>query len=296
MVGALHSLARRARRIPHRARELALHDHDEVFASLRRRLEELQGDLHTARLLDFGCGYKYPFVAMLRSLGADVTGLEVAPVFRDGALAHLRACGGLRKPGTTVEGYLLYQESAAYFRTLERERGLRVDHAACNLLQYAGERVPFEDRSFDGILSNAVLQELPTDAPGGLGHFAGEMARVLRPGGWIDLEWHSFYSWSGHYLGADECRRNPWGHLRGGRAHPCLNRVTPDAVREAFAPHFTALRLVGHDQHHRLTGDPDFEPEGREYLTPEVREELAAYPEEWLLTRGYILQGRKPPC
>ena len=163
-------------------------------------------------------------------------------------------------------------------------------HHEYRVVRYPGDRLPFEAGSFDCIISNAVLQELPLP----LEQFSAEMARVLKPGGLIDLEWHNFYSWSGHYKGELESRRLPWGHLRGGPFHPCLNQVTPTQVEAAFAEQFSETRLLGHDRHYHVRGkDPAFEPEGAADLTSDLAAELARYPQEWLLTRGYILQGRR---
>ncbi|HEU4754059.1 MAG TPA: hypothetical protein VFU47_13195, partial [Armatimonadota bacterium] len=89
-------------------------------------------------------------------------------------------------------------------------------------------------------------------------------------------------------------RRRPWGHLLEGRFNPDLNRATPEQVCRAFAPWFDDLRLIGHDARYRLAGmDAEYRPEGVERLTPALRARLRQWPEEWLITRGYVLQGRK---
>jgi SAM-dependent methyltransferase len=155
---------------------------------------------------------------------------------------------------------------------------------------YDGQGLPFEDGSFDCIISNAVLHLLPLP----LEHFAREFARVLKPGGTIDLAYHNFYCWSGNQLGDEWNRRHPWAHLVGGRYDPSLNRITPDQAVQALAADFTALRLHMPDRQHRIAGlDPDYKHEAEEYLTPELRAGLARYPRELMLTRGYILQGRR---
>jgi SAM-dependent methyltransferase len=282
------AIARGAVEVDARAARRAAHDHDIVFRSLLARLRERLGEsLSRARVLDFGCGFTYPLVALLQPHVGEVVGLDVAPVFRDGPLPALRSAGGLRKPGSAAEALLSYAGAARYYRHLAR-RGVRLRHDACRIVRYAGEDPPFEPASFDCVVSNAVLQELPRP----LDAHAGRIARLLRPGGHIDLEWHSFYSLSGRYRSEDEARRDPWGHLLGGSYHPSLNRATPDEVVEAFAPWFRDLRLLRHDRDYRIAGsDPAFQTEGEELLTPDLRARLEEYPEELLLTRGYILQG-----
>jgi SAM-dependent methyltransferase len=292
MIQPIVTLAHRAAHLNAHALTQARHDHDCVYRSLRARLTEVFGpSLRQARLLDFGCGFTYPLLVLLARDVGEITGLEVAPVYRDGAAAAARWGGGLRKPGSTAEALLAYARAARYYRHLSREAGVPVRHRDYRIVRYAGEEPPLPEGAFDCVISNAVLQELPGD----LSVYARRIAGLLRPGGCIDLEWHNFYSWSGHYMGEAESRRHPWGHLLEGRCHPDLNRATPEHVRDAFAPYFTDLRLLRHDRRCRIAGrDPDYEPEGLADLTPERRSRLAAWPEEWLTTRGYILQGRRP--
>jgi SAM-dependent methyltransferase len=291
LVTAVFSLARQFAGANTRAAYKARHDHSELYVSLKARLEAVYGNrLREQRVLDFGCGYTYPVVVLLQEDVREIIGLDVAPVFRDGWRAIFGYCGGFRKPGGGAHGLLHYYQATCYHRHLQRCVRRTIRHTDCRIQRYDGDRLPFADGGFDCIVSNAVLQELPDP----LERFAAEMARVLAPGGRIDLEWHNFYSLRGDYQGGAESQRRPWSHLLEGSYHPDLNRKSPEQVRAAFAPYFEELQLLGHDRHHRIAGqDPDFEPEGADLLTPELRERLSNYPEEWLLTRGYILQGRR---
>ncbi|HEU4754240.1 MAG TPA: class I SAM-dependent methyltransferase, partial [Armatimonadota bacterium] len=224
MFGPALALARKAARLNKRAAWRAEHDAEVVATALTARLQALCGaSLGEARVLDFGCGYTYPLLVLLRERVGEIVGLEVAPVYRDGALAAVRASGALRRPGRSAEALLAYAQARRYYRHLERLTGRTIRHAEYQIVRYKGYELPFPPASFDGVVSNAVLQELP----GELSHYARRIARLLRPGGWIDLEWHNFYSWSGHYLGEEESRRRPWGHLLEGRFNPDLNRATP---------------------------------------------------------------------
>lgn len=285
----LYALARQALRTEEKAASRAEHDYQAVYVSLKGRLQELFGAaLPNLRLLDFGCGFTYPLLVLLHHDVKEIVGLDVGPAFRDGLPSVIEAGGGLRKPGGAAAALLEYAQAQRYYHHLQARTPVTVRHTEYRVIRYAGDRLPFEAGEFDCIISNAVLQELPLP----LEPYAAEMARVLKPGGAIDLEWHNFYSWSGHYKGEAESRRMPWGHLRGGPYHPCLNRATPHQIVEAFTPHFAHLRILGHDRRYRLRDrDPRFVAEGQEALTPSLAAELAEYPREWLLTRGYILQG-----
>ncbi|HEY3281207.1 MAG TPA: class I SAM-dependent methyltransferase, partial [Armatimonadota bacterium] len=189
----------------------ARHDHDVVYTSLRERLKErFGGRTSSLRVLDFGCGYKYPLVALLRRDVAEVVGLDVLPVYRDGLKPLVRAfseSGGVR--GLSW-GMLRHYEARLYHKHLTGRYGSPRNHEDLPIVRYDGTKLPFEDCSFDCVVSNAVLMEIP----GSLRGYAREMARVLSPGGAVDLEWHNFYSWSGGLT--HEEHQNPWGHLLGG--------------------------------------------------------------------------------
>jgi SAM-dependent methyltransferase len=176
-------------------------------------------------------------------------------------------------------------------RHLARLVGVPRDGRPYHAITCRGDQLPFPDGYADAFVSNAVLQELALP----LERFAREMARVLKPGGYIDLEWHNFYAISGNY--GDQAVRHidPWGHLLGRRrVHPKLNRVRPEVVKAAFAPWFSDLRVIGHDERHRVSGeDQGYAPEGESLLTPALYERLCIYPRSLLLTRGYFLVGLK---
>lgn len=285
----LRRLAGRISSLDRRAAATARHVHDHVYLSLRARLREALGaGLSEARVLDFGCGDDHGLTDLLASDVREVVGVDVVPPVEEGALRRLDVSGEWRSPRALVRGLVEYAEAS-------RRSALSRDHLpparAPRVARYDGGTLPFEDGSFDAVVSNAVLQELPLP----LGRFASEMRRVLRPGGVVDLEWHSFTSLHGHYLGDEASFASPWFHLFDeGSACPRLNRVRPEAVRWAFEPYFAEVEVLGHDRAHRIRGrDPGFEPEGEELLGPALLADLEALgnTREALTTRGYVLRG-----
>jgi SAM-dependent methyltransferase len=292
----LAGLMRSALTIEERARRAARHQWHCVYASLLRRLRERCGpDLSHLRVLDFGAGYSAPLSLLLCRDVAEVVGLDISPTVREGLLARLRWAppGQRRAPHAAL---LEYAAARRLVRHLRHLAGSPLDLSTPRLLRYPGGDLPFPDGSFDCVISNAVLQELPART---LGRYARELARVLRPGGVIDLSWHNFYSLSGNYLSTGENQRHPWGHLLGGKHDPRLNRCTPLEMLLSFAPHFRDLRLLGcdhqHRHQHRTSGeDEGFTLEGEDMLGPELAARLSRYPREWLLTRGFTLQGVRP--
>jgi ubiquinone/menaquinone biosynthesis C-methylase UbiE len=110
----------------------------------RPAMVELAGDVDGRRVLDVGCG-SGPLVAALRERGGAVTGLDSSPAMVDLARRRLGADAEL--------------------------------HVADR-----GERLPFDDASFDVVTASLVLHYLEDwDAP------LRELHRVLRPGGRLVL-------------------------------------------------------------------------------------------------------------
>jgi len=62
-------------------------------------------------------------------------------------------------------------------------------------LQADGQALPFPARTFDAVLSHAVIEHVP-DAP----MYLSECARVLRPAGWMYLSTAPYLSFAGAHL------------------------------------------------------------------------------------------------
>lgn len=99
--------------------------------------------------------------------------------------------------------------------------------APASVLVGANESLPFEDASFDVVLSNEVIEHVGDDRAS-----AAELVRVLRPGGrlvlfcpnrWYPVEQHGIY-WRGEYR---------FGNI------PLVNYL-PDPLRDRLAPHVRA--------------------------------------------------------
>ncbi len=95
-------------------------------------------------VLDYGCGHGMAGV-ILAERGAYVTAFDLSGGYAHESLARAKANGVAQRFG---------------------------------VVQAAGERLPFADRSFDRVWGHAILHHLD------LAVAAAEMRRVLKPGGW----------------------------------------------------------------------------------------------------------------
>lgn len=278
-----------------KAFEDAVQDYQNVYLNLAARLQELLGStpLREARVLDLGCGYTYPMVALLSAAGVSVCGADVESVFfRDGRYATFRQ--RLREVGFVhAVDYAgpLYRRSQHFFVALGLLANASFEHKALSICTYDGHRLPFADGSFDAVCSNAVLEHVD-DLPA----FVSEAARVLRPGGVVDMLWHNFFCPSGgHRLASDEAR-SPWGHVTGESPPPplgFLNRRRPDEMRREFERRLTVRRVIGASWNNSLQDEIGFVPEGEDRLDDAWRKRLPGLPDSLLTTRAYLLQAVK---
>jgi SAM-dependent methyltransferase len=263
----------------------ARHETTNVFPSLIRRLRRTHADLSTLRVLDFGCGTHTPLARLLAPYVREVVGVDVEPGVEDGLAAAL-----LTHELTPRAIAYAAREHLIATRKVHHLHAHGAPEGDIARVVYDGGHLPFEDARFDAIVSNSVLQELPLP----LSRFSREMARVLRPGGFVDIEWHNFYSLEGHYLDASQrSGRLPWFHLQGGPYDPRLNRVLPHDVASAFSQGFEEITLHAHDRQHRLQDiDDGYEAEGEALLTAAI-ERAVDLPRSLLTTRGFVLFARR---
>ena len=272
----------------------AEHDVNNVYRKALGTLEAVGfNDLRGKRVLDLGCGQRYPFALQLAAAGATTTALDVnhvAPGRETAAfLQTLRQNGPKRALKSTVRRAMF---DGRYYRALERTSGLPLRSYASQIQFVVADPTqatyPLPPASLDLIVSNAVVEHVP-DVP----RLAVEVARLLVPGGLFYAVIHNFYSLSGghnlEWAYPDQHpsqRVPPWDHLRENK-YPTwvhLNRLTPEQYRETFG----AVLDVVHYQAIGLDHEPDT-PEGERFLTPEVAKELADYPREWLLMRSWCM-------
>lgn len=281
--------------------ETAKHDYFNVFLKSKTDIENLlTTPLSEASILIVGCGYRYPDVLLYSHFAKEVYGLDVIDVFyRDGFLALYQ---DLRKEGKNIFRSLLSTIARRknlqknYYRRISDISDLAMNHADINLISYDGDRMPFENSTFDAVLSNTVLQHVLN-----LEVFFRELWRITKPGGISYHLYHNYYSFSGALLLQYLCVEHPWGHLRGiYETDPTLlNKVTLEQVKKHFSSVFEIRDVfqVGKD-HSKKGVHKTYKYEGQEWLTEDIRNELAQFSDEQLLTRSYLIVGtkRKTSC
>lgn len=276
----------------------AEHDCKNVFEKAIKDLNSLGfGTLEGKKVLDLGCGQRFPFALQCAAAGADVTALDLDYVKPDTLpLAFLRTVkyNGLKRACKSLLRKLLFDKS--YYCYAERTAGKPLQNY-CSRINFVvadpeAETYPLPSNSFDLIASNAVIEHVDN-----VSRFAAEICRLLRMGGYFYGIIHNFYSLSGghnlEWAFPDEQPSQkvlPWDHLRDNRfpSWAPLNRLLPEEYQKAFSEHLEILLFEGRDINHDPGG-----LEGERFLTSEVAAELTAYPRELLLNRSWCIICRK---
>jgi hypothetical protein len=143
---------------------------------------------------------------------------------------------------------------------------------------------------FDFIYSEDVFEHLPEET---LEKVLLMMSRYMADGGIALIRPNIFtgitgghqIEWSRHKLKEPGPRRSPpWDHLRQDLypANTFLNRMQRKDYRARFSKYFEIVV--------EATVQPDL---GREFMTPEIRQELANYPDEELFSNKVLFVLRK---
>lgn len=280
----------------------ARHDYRNVFLKSTRDLTAIlmvrDMRISDASILVLGCGYNYPEVVLWSTVSKRVVGIDIRKAFwRDGFFAlyldYRRSHGRFASLARAFVDRRIYRN---YFVELRNLAGMQIDEynqKLINGMNYDGVNLPFSDESFDIVCSNAVLQNVPRDD---MPELFDEIARVTTRGGISYHNWHNYYSLSGGLVGEDIPRMCPWGHLLGDPRFDrgvYLNRMYPREIVDQLSRKFSPEAVYSTDKDHNKRGvDSAFTFEGEDLLAY-VEKELAQYPRELLLTRGFLFVGTR---
>lgn len=276
----------------------AEHDVQSVFNKTVRDLNQYGfSSMEDKRVLDLGCGQRFPFALQCAAAGARVTALDLNYMKPDSFpsyFIHTAQHNGLKRAAKSSLRRLMWD--SRYYEVLEENAGKPLRSYAPRIEFVVSDPTStvyqLPSGAFDLIASNAVLEHV-ADVPA----FAAEVARLLDSGGLFYGIIHNYFSLSGghnmDWAYADEAPPDdvpPWDHLREQR-YPnwvYLNKLKPEEFQAAFGYHLDLLCFDGVGIHHELN-----EPEGERFLTPEIEAELSQYPRELLLTRAWRIIARK---
>lgn len=275
-----------------------VHDCGNVFKKAMKDLHALGlNGVEGKRVLDLGCGQRFPFALQCAAAGARVTAFDLEYINPDPLLlAMLKTLehNGWKRAFKSFCRRLLFDVS--YYKALESSAGTPLRKYIPLIDFVTGDsrarRYPLPSHTFDLIAANAVLEHVND-----VSNVAAEVHRLLRHQGYFYGMIHNFYCLSGGHnpgwIYPDEQMPDgvePWDHLRKRRfgSWPGLNRLKPEEYRGAFSQDLDILLFEGRDVNHDPGG-----LEGETYLTDELSRELGAYPRDLLLTRCWCIICQK---
>lgn len=251
--------------------------------------------LSLARVLEIGFGARPFRLLALMSMGIDARGIDLDMPMLQFSPARLfriaRKNGFERALKTGVRSALFDGRDRAKLKASLALRGYKLKMDPTRFLVGDATTYDFGSRSADLVCSDDVFEHIP---PEGLQRLMKSLASCISPGG-LALITPNIYSgitgghlpeWYKDMVTNDEAKRSePWEHLRKRRyiANSYLNCLTRADYRNLFKPYFEILdeKVV----------NPDL---GRQWLTTEVRSELAHWSEDELFSNRvqFVLRPR----
>lgn len=234
----------------------------EVFNNVRNCAAKYVGTIEGKSLLDIGCGKTFPQPLLFNTFGgSSAVGIDVT---------------------SFVDIRNLPEDAKYYYDKLAEVAGVPLRFDGLRIMNVNAQQMPFPEGSFDFVISNAAFEHID-DVPA----VVSEMKRVMKPGAIGHIGIHLYPSLSGSHhplLQKDPMTEiplglAPWYHLRGIKDYDNtpLNKWREYQYREVFERTFEILAWIV----------PRSE-EGRQFLTPEIKNELKEFEEDELLRRWCV--------
>lgn len=257
----------------------AQHDFD-IYWNMSRKAELYIGKVENKRILDVGCGQRYPLTLLFHNTRNMVTGCDLSHI--TSAWKTLKY-EGLARILKTIIRKLFFDWQ--YYACLEYISGLKLNDKNLDIRYLDAGNLPFADKTFDLVVSNAVFEHI-ADVPKAV----AEICRILKPNAITYNNIHLFCSLSGgHSFDWSYPDKNlprsvpPWDHLRKNLfpAHVYLNKLRERDYLSAFQRNFNILEWI------------TTKWEGEKFLTPQIERELSDYSREELLKREITVVAKK---
>lgn len=266
-------------------RKQAIHDY-EWFKEITNTVEPYLGDLRDKEILDIGCGRTYPLTLLFHSFGSRAVGIDTEYIGINDPLIE-RWWKRLRRNGVLITGgrllYTLLRKYKTYYATLGQMCAFPLKRENIDVRMMSVEEMTFPNETFDLVVSVAVFEHVPDVA-----RAVSEISRVMKKKAIAYINIHLFTSLSGgHRRFPDHpstWRVPPWDHLRENR-YPTIgfvNKLREQEYLSLFREKLDILEVLDIDK-----------GEGKELLTPEIRQELLDYSEEELTKRGITIIATK---
>lgn len=275
--------------LPQCIRIAARHDY-KISRELLERMKPYIADIHGKKVIDVGCGNRFPFTLLFHSLGVDVVGIDIDVLKQGIRLAKYRkilATQGLKQVLIKLAGD--FYRDKVYYRELRRVAEIPLRFKGLDLREMDAGHTAFGEEEFDLVVSNAAFEHMQNVA-----EVLVEMKRIMRKNAIMHIEFSLFSSLTGghNYVWGNPDTQEvvlgrvpPWDHLRK-QLYPIDPSLTLNTLRESeykrlFSENFEVLEWITEYT------DPE------SYLTPELRAELSDYSVEELLKSGIVVIARK---
>ncbi len=278
----------------YRAYKNARHDFFNVFMKSKKDIIQLiKNSIINKKILIIGCGYHYSDVILFSDISNYVVGLDMIKAFyRDGFINTFQSRKIYEKESILkafLASTLIIYRYRKYYKELHKLSKISINHNKYNLQSYDGYKMQFNEGVFDIAMSNAVVEHVND-----LDNFYKELHRVTKKDGISYHLWHNYYSLSGPHVSERTYLKYPWGHLRGIYKTKNLNKLTPQNIKTVFSKYFNIISFYQIDKNNNKKGiDNEFMYEGEKLLSKNLIDELKTYPKEMLLTRAYLIIGKK---
>jgi hypothetical protein len=266
--------------------QLSYQQHDETAQKFLAR------PLTACKVIEIGYGARPTRLIWFYGHGVDITGIDLdQPILRGAPAEFLsvyRKNGWERAFKTIVRWYINERHlRRALLDDLSSNRGFKVELPLHSLVVGDATSQDFWT-SHDGanyIFSEDVFEHIPADS---LDRILPRMAASMAPDGLAFIKPMVYtgicgghhLEWYPHTLTQHRHRHTePWEHLRKNR-HPAntyLNKLSRADYRRLFSLHFDILE--------ETCVQPDM---GRQFMTPEIHQELSHYPDEELFSNRVI--------
>jgi len=284
---ALHNIGRQS--------YTAYHDYFSVYRKYIAEHKAIGGaDLSDCHVLDFGCGYHYPTVALLDGRANTATGLDIIDVFYTDPLAKQVRDAGVPR------GLFRYLSAKVYYRYLDWFAYEELTPEYTRPDTYDGKQFPYDANSFDAFYSNGAFHLINNYK-----EIIEEIARVVSSDGYVNMNFRNEMSLHGYntpnctHPSFEDGVPRPWAHLRDWNPAE-LGLFGPDdyeAIFETFASMFDEVHIYLSDRSNHLVkydADLTLPTENRDLfiwedgeVTDTVRAETGVDSDDLLLGRSF---------